>query len=157
MHRLLCGRKFSFHLGKYQRAWLITGSYCKSIFNFVRNCKTVFQSACNNEWEFQCSKSLLAFGISVLDFGYSNRCVVVSHGFHLQFPKQHDVEHLFMCLLAICLSSLVRCLYRSSAHLKKKNILLFIYFWERKSSSGEGSAHSFKWVVFLLKVILYFG
>ena len=66
----------------------------------------------SNDESSYCSTSSPKFGVvSVLDFGRSNRCVVVTHScFNLQFSN--DDELLFKCLVTIYISSLVRGLLR---------------------------------------------
>ena len=118
MCMFLRGRKFSAHLGKIPRS-MNPASYDKSMFNFVRNHQTVYQSGCSilhshQQWEHSCYfRYLSAFGIvSVLDFGHSNRCVVLSHCFNLHFPGDIWYGAYFMCLFAICIYSLVRFLWK---------------------------------------------
>lgn len=58
----------------------------------------------------------------VCDVSHSAECEVVSHDFNVYFS---DVECLFICLLAIRVSSLMKCLFKSFAPF---SIGLFIFY-----------------------------
>ena len=67
----------------------------------------------------------LAFDVvDVLRLGHFNRCVEVSFSL-----MTCDMEHLFICLFSICLSSLVWCLLRPLSHFFIWVVSVFGLLW----------------------------
>ena len=98
------------------------GSYGISIFNFLRNLYTILHMTApiyiSSVVQFIFPPHLSTLVISCLfDSSHSDRCKVISHwGINVHFLMTSETASLFMCLLAICISYLEKCLFRYSVH-----------------------------------------
>ena len=124
------------------------GSYGSSTFRFLMNVQNGHQSGwtslhCHQQcWGFPFLHTLSSICcLYIFGDGHSDWCDVIPHVVVLicisPIISNVDVGYLFLCLLAICMSSLEKCLLRSSTQFWLDNFFflilheLFVYFGDQ--------------------------
>ena len=114
----------------------MAGLYGNPLLNFLKNCHTILHNICTILHSHQqCAKVPICLYshqyLSFFFFHNSPRYEMISHCFislFFIFLMISDAEHLFRCLLAICMTSLEKCLFRFLPILDQF-ILEFFGYW----------------------------
>lgn len=123
-----CFQFFRLYTQKWN-CWIIWWFY----FQFLKNCHTVFHTGCTiSHSQSQCTtvpifshprECLLSSVLLIVAILMGMRWYLIVVFISISLM----IEHFFMCLLAICISSLQKCLFKSFAHFLIT--LLSYYYW----------------------------